>query len=108
MSANFTTRPEILGTFGVVTSTPWLASAAGMGKLERGGTAFDAAVAVAATLNVVEPNMSGLGGYGTILVYEAEGGEARFLNASGRIPRGVDPDAYREPTPGYLENRWLL
>lgn len=90
---------------GAVSSAHPLATEAGLAVLERGGTAFDAAVAVAATLNVVEPNMSGLGGYGTILVYDAGGGEVRFLNASGRIPRGVDPDAYREPTSGYLENR---
>mgnify|MGYP006114180321 CR=1 FL=1 len=41
--SQFTTRPEIAGTFGVCTSTHWLASAAGMGILERGGNAFDAA-----------------------------------------------------------------
>ena len=43
MTAMFTTRPEILGTFGVVTSTHWIASAVGMAMLEKGGNAFDAA-----------------------------------------------------------------
>ena len=40
----FTTRPEIEGTFGVVTSTHWIATAVGMATLEKGGNAFDAAV----------------------------------------------------------------
>jgi gamma-glutamyltranspeptidase/glutathione hydrolase len=82
-----------------------LATEAGLRILARGGNAFDAAVAVAAALNVVEPMMSGMGGYGTILVYDAVSGQSRFLNPSGRIPKGVDSDAYRAPTQGYLENR---
>jgi gamma-glutamyltranspeptidase/glutathione hydrolase len=90
---------------GMVSSAHPIATAAGLEILEAGGNAFDAAVAVAATLNVVEPMMSGMGGYGTILVYSAEEGRARFLNASDRIPRGVQPDLFRAPTPGHLENR---
>ena len=46
-----------------------------------------------------------MGGYGTILVYDARAGEARFLNPSGRIPFAVNSDAFRPPTPNYLENR---
>lgn len=82
-----------------------LATEAALGILKSGGNAFDAAIAAAAALNVVEPMMSGVGGYGTILVYDAKKREARFLNASDRIPAAVDSDAFRPPTPGHLENR---
>ena len=58
----FTTRPELRGTFGAVASTHWLGSAAGMAVLERGGNAFDAAVATGFTLQVVEPHLNGPGG----------------------------------------------
>jgi gamma-glutamyltranspeptidase/glutathione hydrolase len=58
----FTTRPELQGTVGMVSSTHWLASAAGMALLEAGGNAFDAAVAAGFTLQVVEPHLNGPGG----------------------------------------------
>jgi len=93
------------GTAGMVSSAHPMATQAGLDILEKGGNAFDAAVAVAAMLNVVEPNMSGVGGYGTILVYDASTQQTRFLNASGRIPKGVDSDVFRAPTPHYRENR---
>jgi gamma-glutamyltranspeptidase / glutathione hydrolase len=47
----FTTRPEIEGTFGVATTTHWIATAVAMGILERGGNAFDAGIAAAFTPN---------------------------------------------------------
>jgi gamma-glutamyltranspeptidase/glutathione hydrolase len=94
--------PEIHGA--VSTAHP-LATEAGIAVLQKGGNAFDAAVAVAAALNVVEPAMSGMGGYGTILIYDAAKGEIRFLNSSGRIPAGLDPDVFRPPHPRYRENR---
>jgi gamma-glutamyltranspeptidase/glutathione hydrolase len=98
------TTPAQAGQGMVSTAHP-LATQAGLDILKAGGNAFDAAVAVAAVLNVVEPMMSGPGGYGTILIYEASGGKVRFLNSSGRIPAAVDSDVFRAPTPGYDENR---
>jgi gamma-glutamyltranspeptidase/glutathione hydrolase len=89
----------------MVSSAHPLATEAGIEILDGGGNAFDAAIAVAATLNVVEPMMSGIGGYGTVLVYDAEEGRTRFLNTSGRIPAAVNSDVYRAPTPNYEENR---
>jgi gamma-glutamyltranspeptidase / glutathione hydrolase len=69
----FTTRPELTGDFGMVASTHWLASAAGMSVLERGGNAFDAAVTAGFVLQVVEPHLNGPGGEVPILVWsEAE------------------------------------
>jgi len=94
-----------IATSGMVSSAHPLATQAGLEILAKGGNAFDAAVAVAAALNVVEPMMSGAGGYGTIMAYHRETGQARFLNSSDRIPRGVDAEAFRAPTPGWEQNR---
>src|SRR5665213_4094542 len=65
----FTTRPEIRGTFGVVSSTHWLATAVAMATLEKGGNAFDAAAAAGLTLQVVEPHLNGPLGEAPILVW---------------------------------------
>ena len=64
----FTTRPEIVGNFGVVTSTHWIATAVGMSILEKGGNAFDAAVATGFTLQVVEPHLNGPGGEAPLIL----------------------------------------
>ena len=93
------------GTHGAVSSAHPLATRVGIDILKKGGNAFDAAVAVAAALNVTEPMMSGAGGYGTILVYAAKTKAIRFLNSSGRIPVGLDPDVFRAPHPDFKENR---
>jgi len=94
-----------LGKRGMVSSAHPIATEAGLDILRRGGNAFDAAVAIASTLNVVEPMMSGIGGYGTIVVYDSAEKRAHYLDASGKIPLAVDSDVYRPPTPNYKENR---
>jgi gamma-glutamyltranspeptidase / glutathione hydrolase len=92
----FTTRPELRGTFGMVTSTHWLASSAGMAVLERGGNAFDAAVATGLALQVVEPHLNGPGGDLPAIVYSAERDEVSVLCAQGPAPRGATIERFRE------------
>jgi gamma-glutamyltranspeptidase / glutathione hydrolase len=92
----FTTRPELRGTFGMVASTHWLASAAGMAVLERGGNAFDAAVAAGLALQVVEPHLNGPGGDLPAIVYSAERDDVRVLCAQGPAPRTATIDRFRE------------
>src|SRR3954464_4693527 len=88
----FTTRPELSGTFGMVASTHWLASAAGMAVLEGGGNAFDAAVTAGLALQVVEPHLNGPGGEVPILLYD---GEVRVICGQGPAPAGATIAAYR-------------
>jgi gamma-glutamyltranspeptidase/glutathione hydrolase len=92
----FTTRPELRGTFGMVASTHWLASAAGMAVLERGGNAFDAAVATGLTLQVVEPHLNGPGGDLPAVFWSAERGEPLVLCAQGVAPAAATIDRFRE------------
>ncbi len=100
--SNSVDTSEITGS---VASAHPLATQAGLDILENGGNAFDAAIAVASTLNVVEPMMSGIGGYGTILIYDAKSKKIRYLNPSGRFPAKTNTDLMREPTVNYLDNR---
>jgi gamma-glutamyltranspeptidase / glutathione hydrolase len=93
--AAFTTRPEILGTFGVVASTHWLASATGMAILERGGNAFDAAVAAGFALQVVEPHLNGPGGDLPIILYSARQDTLEVICGQGVAPRAATISAYR-------------
>jgi gamma-glutamyltranspeptidase/glutathione hydrolase len=93
---SFTTRPELRGTFGMVTSTHWLASAAGMAMLERGGNAFDAAAAAGFTLQVVEPHLNGPGGDLPVVAWSAERGEPLVLCAQGTAPAAATIDWFRD------------
>ena len=91
----FTTRPEIEGTFGVVASTHWIATAVGMGILEKGGNAFDAAVATAFTLQVVEPHLNGPGGDVPVILYDTRKGRCEVLCGQGTAPAGATIAHYR-------------
>ena len=91
----FTTRPEIEGTFGVVASTHWIATAVGMAMLEKGGNAFDAAVATAFTLQVVEPHLNGPGGDVPVIVYDVKRGRPEVICGQGPAPAGASIAHYR-------------
>lgn len=92
----FTTRPELSGTFGMVASTHWLASAVGMRTLEAGGNAFDAAVAAGFTLAVVEPHLNGPGGDAPILGHRARDGHTFVVCGQGTAPAAATVEAYRD------------
>jgi gamma-glutamyltranspeptidase/glutathione hydrolase len=92
----FTTRPELAGTFGMVASTHWLASAAGMAVLEKGGNAFDAAAAAGFVLQVVEPHLNGPGGEVPVIGYDTRRGETFVVCGQGTAPAGATLGAYRE------------
>src|SRR5438105_15878908 len=92
--ATFTTRPQLAGTFGMVASTHWLASAAGMAVLEQGGNAFDAAAAAGFTLQVVEPHMCGPAGEVPVIGHDARRGETFVVCGQGTAPAAASPAAY--------------
>ncbi len=88
------TRAPAVGRNGMVASAHPYASQAGIDVLRRGGNAFDAAVAVACMLNVVEPYMSGIGGIGIAMIYTAKEERTRILNFSGHAPNAAKPNLY--------------
>ncbi len=92
-------RPLIIGRRGAVAANHPLATQAGLLALQAGGNAVDAAVAVAATLSVVEPYMSGLGGDGFYHVHVRRTGEAAVFNGTGPAPRAATPERYAAGIP---------
>ena len=94
--AGFTTRPELIGTFGMVASTHWLASSVAMGMLERGGNAFDAAAAAGFMLHVCEPHLNGPGGDMPVLLYSAREDKVRVVCGQGVTPAGATIAHYRD------------
>ena len=87
-------RSVVRAGHGMVATSQPLASQVGLDVLKRGGNAVDAAIAMAATLNVTEPMMTGLGGDAFMLVYWSKTKELKGLNASGRAPRALSLDYF--------------
>ncbi len=83
-------RSEVMAQHGMVVTSQPLAAQAGLQVLMHGGNAIDAAVAAAATLNVVEPMMEGIGGDLFAVIYMAKEGKVYVLNSSGMAPSGAD------------------
>lgn len=84
-----TTRPTLMGWFGMAASTHWLATATGQSVLERGGNAFDAGVAAGFVLHVVEPHMNGPGGDMVAIVAPRDAEHPKVVVGQGPAPRGA-------------------
>lgn len=93
-STPFTTRPEIKGTFGAVATTHWLASSVGMAMLEKGGNAFDAAVAAGFVLQIVEPHLNGPGGEVPIIAMRHGDDTPRVICGQGVTPAKATPEYF--------------
>ena len=92
----FTTRPELRGTFGAVSSTHWLASTVGMSILEKGHTAFDAAVATGFVLQIVEPHLNGPAGEVPIIVTPAGADTPIVISGQGPSPSKATVAYFKE------------
>lgn len=90
-----TTRPLLRGTFGMSASTHWIATATAQAVLERGGNAFDAAVAAGFVLHVVEPHLNGPGGDLVGIFQRADAAEPTVLMGQGPAPAGATIDRFR-------------
>lgn len=89
-----TTRPTLSGSYGMSASTHWLATGASQSVLERGGNAFDAAVAAGFVLHVVEPHLNGPAG-DMVAIVAAAGGAAEVIVGQGPAPRRATIDHFR-------------
>lgn len=92
---DFLTRPDLRGTFGMSATTHWVASATAQAVLEKDGNAFDAAVAAAFVLHLVEPHLNGPGGDMNAVIVTADDPAPRVLVGQGPAPLGATIEHFR-------------
>lgn len=94
--AMFATRSEVIATHGMVATSQPLAAMVGLDVLKSGGSAVDAAIAVNAMLGLVEPTANGVGGDLFAIVWDSETQQLYGLNASGRCPKLLELDYFKD------------
>lgn len=82
-------RPSVPGVHGLVAAGHPLAAMAGLQVLMKGGNAIDAAIAVGATLNMMEPQFNGIGGNGFMTIYDKRSGKVYSLSMTGAAPAAI-------------------
>jgi gamma-glutamyltranspeptidase / glutathione hydrolase len=92
----FATRSEVIARNGMAATSQPLATQAALDILKKGGNAIDAAIAANAVLGVVEPTGSGIGGDLFAIIWSVERGKLYGLNASGRSPRSLKLEYFKE------------
>ena len=104
----FTTRPMVMGTHGMVSSTHYLASEAGNRALRRGGNVVDAGATMWFCMTVLKPHLVGVAGEVPILVYWADEGRVLSVNGQGPMPQSATIDWFTKqgykliPEDGFL------
>jgi gamma-glutamyltranspeptidase/glutathione hydrolase len=93
---NFATRSEVIAKHGMACTSQPLASQVAIDILKNGGNAIDAAIAANATLGLMEPTGNGIGGDLFAIVWDAETKKLYGLNASGRSPKSLKLDYFKE------------
>jgi len=93
---DFATRSEVIAVNGMAATSQPLATQAALDILKKGGNAIDAAIAANAVLGVVEPTGSGIGGDLFAIIWSADKNKLYGLNASGRSPRSLKLEYFRE------------
>jgi gamma-glutamyltranspeptidase/glutathione hydrolase len=93
---DFATRSEVIARNGMAATSHPLATQAAIEILKKGGNAIDAAIAADAVLGVVEPTGAGIGGDLFAIIWSAEKGKLYGLNASGRSPRSLKLDYFKD------------